>query len=131
MSAHKRSFFKWGVNECLALQREYELLEMSVTEIAEKHQRTVAAILNRLQSEGIIRRWEDARGFNKTEFFTPSTTEVSNFDQDFYVEEDAPEWTLETSIVELIENFDMNEIKKIFKKARDMYYSSDDAAYEV
>ena len=36
---------KWTVNELLSLQREYELLEWSVQEIAEKHKRTVEAIL--------------------------------------------------------------------------------------
>jgi len=123
---NKRSGFKWGVNECLALQREYELLEMSVTEIAAKHQRSVAAILSRLCEEGIINVWEDARGFNETEFFTPPPAAIQNH-CDFYVEEDEmPEWSLETSLVELIENFDMKEIKQILKKAREMYFSGSD-----
>ena len=57
-----RSHFKWNVNELLSLQREYELLEMSVQEIAAKHGRSVPAILSRLQLEGFISSWKEARG---------------------------------------------------------------------
>jgi hypothetical protein len=131
MRAPKRSGFKWNVNECLSLQREYELLEMTVTEIAAKHERSVAAILSRLCEEGFIREWEDARGFDKTEFFTPVTISDNISEEDFYVEDDTPEWSLETSLLELIENFDMKEIKKIFKTAREMYYSNSDEEYAV
>jgi len=128
MTANKRAGFKWGVNECLALQREYELLGMTVTEIAAKHQRSVAAILSRLCEEGFINVWEDARGFNETEFFTPPAQDTT---ADFYVEDCAPEWSLETSLVELIENFDMSEIKQILKRAREMYFSASDQEYAV
>ena len=54
---------RWTVNELLSLQREYELLEMSVDDIATKHQRTVNAILFKLQDEGFISNWDEARGF--------------------------------------------------------------------
>ena len=43
---------KWTVNELLSLQREYELLEMSVEQIALKHQRSTKAILFKIESEG-------------------------------------------------------------------------------
>jgi len=49
MSRNGRS---WTINECLQLQREHELLKMSVEEIAEKHQRSVKAILYKLEAEG-------------------------------------------------------------------------------
>lgn len=55
---------RWTINELLSLQREYELLEWSIQDIAVKHQRTERAILFRLESEGIITSWNNARGFD-------------------------------------------------------------------
>jgi hypothetical protein len=60
-----RHNFKWNINECLALQREYELLEWTIQEIADKHERTVHAILYRLQYEGFIETWLDATGYQE------------------------------------------------------------------
>ena len=59
---------KWNINELLALQREYELLEGSVQQISDKHQRSVLAIMYRLEDEGFISSWEEARGFNYAKF---------------------------------------------------------------
>ena len=42
---------RWTINECLQLQREYELLEWSIDEIAAKHQRTPNAIMFKLDEE--------------------------------------------------------------------------------
>ena len=64
MSTLNRNGNKWTVNELLSLQREYELLEWTIQQIALKHQRTERAILFRLESEGIIASWNDARGFD-------------------------------------------------------------------
>ena len=64
MNTHKRSGNKWTVKEFLDLQREYELLEWSIQEIAEKHQRSVIAILFKLESECLIVSWETARGYS-------------------------------------------------------------------
>ena len=64
MNTHKRSGNKWTVNEFLSLQREYELLEWTIQEIAEKHQRSVIAILFKLESECLIDSWETARGYS-------------------------------------------------------------------
>lgn len=52
MSTYSRCGNKWTVSELIALQREYELLEMSVEQIALKHQRSVKAILFKIESEG-------------------------------------------------------------------------------
>lgn len=71
----KRHNNKWTVNELLSLQREYELLEMTVSEIAVKHQRSVYAILYKLENEGIITNWNDARGFH--EILSDVTSEIS------------------------------------------------------
>ena len=59
----KRANKKWTTVETLALQREYELLEMSVYDIAGKHGRSVQGILYRLKSEGFITSFADARGY--------------------------------------------------------------------
>ncbi len=59
----KRANNKWTTVETLALQREYELLEMSVYDISTKHERSVQGILYRLKSEGFIESFDDARGY--------------------------------------------------------------------
>ena len=43
---------RWTVNECLQLQREFELLNLTINEIANKHQRTPNAIMFKLSHEG-------------------------------------------------------------------------------
>jgi hypothetical protein len=48
----KRFGKRWTISECIELQREFELLELSIDEIAEKHQRTPGAIISRLDYEG-------------------------------------------------------------------------------
>ena len=63
MKEPKRGYFKWGVNEILTLQREYELLEMDVGEIADNHQRSVNSIVHKLVNESFIDSHENARGF--------------------------------------------------------------------
>jgi hypothetical protein len=79
MNSYKRSGNRWTVNELLSLQREYELLEWTVGQIAEKHQRSVEAILYKLESEGFISSWNNARGFN-TEQYQSSCTENVELD---------------------------------------------------
>jgi hypothetical protein len=48
-----RNGYRWSVNECLQLEREYDLLKMSVPEMALKHNRTLNAIMFKLQAEGL------------------------------------------------------------------------------
>jgi len=48
-----RNGYKWSVNECLRLEREFDLLELSVPEIALLHNRTVNAIMFKLEAEGL------------------------------------------------------------------------------
>ena len=102
MSNYKRSGNKWSVNELLTLQREYELLEMDVKEISLKHERTVEAILHKLESEGFISSWNDARGYtlkgNKESVIKNSkvlneTSEVDKLNDRI--------WSLETSVEEI------------------------------
>ena len=50
---------RWTVNEILTLQREYELLELSVKQIALRHQRSEDAILMKLEAEGFLEEEQD------------------------------------------------------------------------
>jgi hypothetical protein len=120
----KRSGNKWTINELLNLQREYELLEWSVYQIAEKHQRTVMAILCRLKSEGFITRFREARGFdievykntisadNKSEDddsseYVDDQSDEDDDDENDYEKEDEVDqltdrvWSLQTSVNEI------------------------------
>ena len=63
MQHHNRANKRWNINEVIRLQREYELLELSVDEIATRHERSVDGIAYKLKSEGFIESLEDARGF--------------------------------------------------------------------
>jgi hypothetical protein len=65
----RRNHFKWSVNEILSLQREYELYELSIQEIALLHKRSVFSILHKLEKEQIIVNFNDARGFDKINFW--------------------------------------------------------------
>jgi hypothetical protein len=80
MNTYKRRGNKWNVNELLSLQREYELLEWTVQQIAEKHQRSVEAILYRLESEGFINSWKDARGFDMESYKASIENDVATND---------------------------------------------------
>lgn len=52
MSTYSRAGFKWSVNEILKLQREFELLGLSIDEIASSHNRSPDAIMYKLSEEG-------------------------------------------------------------------------------
>jgi len=52
MNMYSRAGFKWSVNEILSLQREFELLEWNIDQIALKHKRTPDAIMYKLDEEG-------------------------------------------------------------------------------
>jgi len=100
MTTINRNGNRWTINEILSLQREYELLEWTVQQIAEKHQRTVRAILFKLNSEGFIESWNDARGFDIEEYeasFNETDAEDLNFhepledDDEDYVEDEEDE----------------------------------------
>lgn len=79
---HKRHCKRWSVNELLSLEREYDLLELSVDQISQKHGRTVNSILFKLQDEGLINNWNEARGFGTSSQPTWKTTESTYSDDD-------------------------------------------------
>lgn len=99
----ERHYNRWTINEILSLQREYELLEWTIQEIAYKHQRSVRAILCKLEAEGFIGSWDDARGFNSKEYQDicsgaidedESVAEFDGEDDDEYDEYDEDDETL-------------------------------------
>ena len=75
----RRANFKWNINEILALQREYELLEMTIQEIAVRHERSVDGIASKLEREGFIDDRNNARGYRALAFFKSE----QNFDNFF------------------------------------------------
>ena len=87
----RRSRFKWNVNEILSLQREYELYELSIQEIALLHKRSVFSILHKLEKEQMIVNFNDARGYDKINFWDDEyqeeqeqSTEESDDDDEEY-----------------------------------------------
>jgi len=78
----KRHYFKWNINELIALQREYELLELSIQEIAKLHQRSVKSILCKLDQENFIRNWNEAKGFKDYLGSTPELEYIRDYDDD-------------------------------------------------
>ena len=111
MDTYKRRGNKWTVNELISLQREYELLELTIKEISIKHQRSVEAILFRLESEGFIDKWSTSRGFDDYFYNNKYVEDESEEEDDEESEEDDEEsdvdklvervWNLETNIKEI------------------------------
>jgi hypothetical protein len=52
MTLYARNGFTWNVNECIQLQREFELLQLPIASIADRHKRSPNAIMLRLDQEG-------------------------------------------------------------------------------
>jgi|LauGreDrversion4_1035100.scaffolds.fasta_scaffold00005_50 ribosomal protein S8 len=128
MQTYKRNGNKWSVNELLQLQREYELLELSIQDIAVKHQRTVQSILYKLEAEGFIESWNEARGLNewRSENKYDESQDEDNEDEEQLTEnnnDDATDaiseiddltervWSLETSVGEI-----RTMVKQMFDK---------------
>jgi len=74
MEKKLRHYKKWSINEVIQLQREYELLQLSIQEIAKRHKRSVRAILCKLEKEKIILDWYEAKGFYEYVIFQQSVT---------------------------------------------------------
>lgn len=64
MTDCKRFGKRWTTSEVLNLQREYELLEWNVQQIADKHQRSVKSILFKLHAEGLSPSLYEATGYS-------------------------------------------------------------------
>ena len=126
MNATKRTGNRWTINELLSLQREYELLELSIVEIALRHQRTPNAIMFKLDNEGFA-DYNDLFGQLYSSRHTDIVKEDNEEDNDSeYFGEDGDDmsddvvsqvdnlnervWNLETSV---------NEISSMVKKMFD------------
>ncbi len=68
MEKYRRTGKKWTINECLRLQREFELLELSIYEISLLHERSPNAIMYKLDSEGFA-------DYNKLAYENPELLE--------------------------------------------------------
>lgn len=79
MDSYKRNNKRWNIHEVIRLQREYELLELSIQEIAKKHERSERAILCKLEKEGFIDNWTNANGFNE---YAKGRSDLSYYYQD-------------------------------------------------
>jgi hypothetical protein len=75
----KRHYFKWNINEIIALQREYELLKLSIQEIANTHQRSIRSILCKLEQENFIKSWNEAKGFKDYVERTPELEYIRDY----------------------------------------------------
>jgi TATA-binding protein-associated factor Taf7 len=87
MSTFRRHRFPWSHNELERLNREYENQELTVQEIAALHERSVMAIFFKLESEGLINKWQEARGwsaYSKEMCYSDQETDsVENEDGDY------------------------------------------------
>lgn len=81
-NGNKRNGNKWTVNEVLALQREYELLEWTIHEISAKHKRSIGSILFKLTAEGFISSWNNARGFDIADYAVSVLCQGAHCDDD-------------------------------------------------
>ena len=137
MTDCKRSGKRWTTSEILNLQREYELLKLSVQEIAQKHHRSVDSILFKLDAEGLIDTIYDINvDKHEKEDETDSSSDYEE-QEDNISEYDEPEhdsvclecnldnlservWNLETSLGEINsmvkQMFDKMTIEKKSKK---------------
>lgn len=83
MSSNRHGF-RWSINECLRLQREYELLQLPLEEIAQRHGRTVNAIICKLDAEGFA----SYRNMHVEDYCTKLDNLAGNEDEDEEEEED-------------------------------------------
>ena len=69
---------RWTVPEINRLHSEYEMKELTVYQIAALHNRTVKAILSKLQAEELIDpTWQNARGWSESNEYVLSPTSQS------------------------------------------------------
>ena len=81
MTAYKRFGNRWTVNECLQLQREFELLQLSVDEISKIHKRTPRAIMFKLDQEGFADYNILYANYAKANYAKANQTNVVNYDE--------------------------------------------------
>ena len=102
----KRAGKRWTINEVLNLQREYELLELTIQKIAVRHKRTVESILFKLENEKFINNWNMARGideFNKSQqiYMSGEVSKEESCDVSEVDKLSERVWNLETSVSDI------------------------------
>ena len=70
--SYRRHGKKWTIPEVLQLQREYELLNMNIADIAVKHERSLDSIQYKIENEGF---------FNKSKEFLSMQTATNVIDR--------------------------------------------------
>ena len=79
---------RWTISEILSLQREFELLGLTVTQMADKHKRSESSIMFKLHAEGLIPSIEQPAVTKmkmtpvKKEMMTPVKKEMMDADED-------------------------------------------------
>lgn len=106
MSNCKRHGKRWNTAELLRLNREYELLQWSVQEIADKHERSVQSILFKLHEEGLTPSVYEANGYVASK----DEPDVSSDNMDINTLTERV-WSLETSVGEI-----STMVKQMFDK---------------
>ena len=84
--SNNRHGFRWNINECLRLQREFELLQLPLDEIASRHGRSVNAIMRKLHAEGFA-SYHDLC----SEHYSNKLNNLASNDEDYVDDEDEEE----------------------------------------
>jgi hypothetical protein len=121
---NRRNRYKWSVNEILSLQREYELQELTIQEIAILHKRSDFSILHKLEKEQIINNFNEARGYEQLNFWDESYQEDDE-NEDEYEENEYEENENEENEDDENENKEDNEINLSLQKPTS--YDDDDS----
>ena len=95
MLSTTRSGNKWTIPELLQLQREYELLELPVIDIANLHKRTSTAIIARLEQEEMIDHNKAVSLYNDINEINNKTPPVKDEQLLSRI------WNLETNVMEI------------------------------
>lgn len=101
MSTTHRNGNKWTIPEILSLQREFELLELSISEIAIKHQRTERAILFKLKAEGFYSSVDNDSEISETDIKNIVSNDIISENDSSIDNLSERVWNLETSVKEM------------------------------
>jgi hypothetical protein len=85
--ANKRNGKKWSIVETLKLQREYELLHLSVQEIAIIHERSEKAILFKLENEGWINESPNSSTTENAELSSEESNDIRIYKLEYAMQE--------------------------------------------
>jgi len=113
----RRNRYKWNINEIISLEREYELQELTIQEIALLHKRSVFSILNKLEKEKIIVNFNDARGYDKINFWEDphdENDEHDEHDEDEIVETDVTDKELDFENIPQANSQNIDDIDVVY-----------------